>query len=211
MKRLLVWALVALWASVVAVPATAKFKRLGLVEGQVVEDGAGRDHAMELDFSRLEVTATSETLELHIETHTPWLEIPNPQAARIAVFVAKAGAAKFYPNIYAIFVRVDGTLTVETEYYPGTSRFDKKKKAWEGEADRVEASLDGASIDIAIPWDDLPAERIWLQVAAHHAKGQVDEDMADSDIEFVGGRANSEPSDFVPNYDLALSAIRPTD
>ena len=210
MRRFLILFSSAMLASLLVSPASAKFKRLELVEGDVIEDRAGRDAATELDFARLEIVPTAEHLELRIETYTPWVEIPDPHEARIAVKVTRAGAKKFLPNLYGLYLEEDGSLSVKSDYITGTNLYDGKKKAWKGNPELVEASLDGTSVTVVIPWSDLPAEHIWLQVCAHHEIERDEDDEDESSGKFVGGAANPVPSDYVPNYKEAAAAQRPT-
>ncbi len=182
MKRTMMTAALAALVMVVALPGAAKSDRLEVVEGSVVADKGGQDADTELDFARLEVVSTAENLELHIQTYTAWAEVPEPQHARLAVKIAQPGWKTFYPNVYTVGMEEDGSLSTGTDSVSGANVNSKKSKAWEGNGDLIQAELDATDIVVTIPWADLPAEEIWLQVCAQHI-AETDEDAEEEAAE----------------------------
>lgn len=183
MKRTLMMVALAAFTMMVALPGATKSERLELVEGSVVADKRGYDADVELDFERLEVVSTAENLELHIQTYTAWAEIPEPQHARLAIKVGKAGWKTFYPNAYTVDINEDGSLTTGTELLDSKSNNcnQKKKDSWTGNSELVQVELDGTSIVVTIPWSDLPHEEIWLQACAHHVVEKDDEEAEEAE------------------------------
>jgi hypothetical protein len=183
MKRTMMTAALAALTMMVALPGAAKSDRLEVVEGSVVADKGGQDADTELDFARLEVVSTAENLELHIQTYTAWADLPEPLHARLAVKVAQPGWKTFYPNVYTVSMEEDGSVSTGTDSVGGANVNSKKSKAWEGNGDLVQAELDATDIVVTIPWADLPAEEIWLQVCAQHLAETEDEAAEETEEE----------------------------
>ena len=190
MKRTLTMVAIATMALMIALPGATKSDQLELVEGSVVADKRGHDADEELDFERLEVVTTAENLELHVQTYTAWADIPEPQHARVAVKVGKAGWKTFYPNVYTLDLGEDGSITTGTAVLePSSSNVNQKKKdVWVGNAELVQAELDGTNLVITIPWSDLPHDELWLQVCSNHVVEKDDEEVEEAEeAETEGG------------------------
>jgi hypothetical protein len=161
MRRLLIpFAALALIA-----PSLAHAGKFEPVEALEEEDGAGYNAGYEVDFRNLTGEGTTKGVSLTIELWTPWADIENPEETDVTVELGKAKARAFTEQVT---INYDGTW----ELRPVAKGKKKKKSDEEAEEPAAlatgQVNIDGTTISLVIPWENLPYDTVWLKVKADH-------------------------------------------
>jgi len=192
--------------------ATAKDKDKDKPEGltELEEDKAGYNAADEVDFRNLVGSGTADGISLTIDLWTPWADIAEPDETEVSVGLRKAKAKA---NTETVDIAFDGTWELRKVE---KAKKSSKKKASKGDAEEEgaeeeeaeeepktpalatgNATIDGHSITVTIPWEHVPYTTAWIQVTSMH-------DTAEE-----GAKVYTKATDVIPNGVKYLEAVKP--
>ncbi len=210
MKRILV-AITAL--TLLGLPGLATAADKDKLEGltELEEDKAGYNADVEVDFRNLSGSAAADGLSLTIDLWTAWADIPEPEETEVSISLGKAKAKAFTEKVDVSF---DGTWELRKVEKAKKSKKSSKGKGDEEEGEGEEeaeeeeepktpalasgnATIDGHTITLTIPWEHVAHSTVWIQVSSMH-------DTAEE-----GDKVYTKATDVIPNGLKRLEIVKP--
>ncbi len=152
--------------ALLALPSVASAKGRFEAVTEADEDKAGYGAEHEVDFRNLAGEATAEGIHLTIELWNAWESLRNADDTDVTVQLMRKNSKKFTEEVAIL---PDGRWELRPAGKDDGGKDDDEddggpKPEREAPTATGTVTIDGATLDLTIPWSDLGYEAAWLKV-----------------------------------------------